>query len=183
MMRLILLALAVVLLAAAVHITVILWIPRLAPASAFGVLYQNAPEGRVELLVDAEDAGQRPPYLDPYLPIGVCRFDLSQGPHRIAANLQSPYWAFSIHRENGAYFYGLTHSAAIEGKLAIELRDPGQTRTLTVDPDAGVSDTVQLSVPFDLGYVIIRALAQTPSTRPGVLEALKATECAPVPAQ
>ncbi|MCB1478658.1 MAG: hypothetical protein R3D43_09025 [Tepidamorphaceae bacterium] len=183
MMRLFLLGVAVLLLAAAVHITVILWIPRLAPASAFGVLYNNAPEGRVDLIEETENAEQRPPYLDPYLPIGVCRFDLEKGPHRISANLQSPYWAFSIHRENGAYFYGLTHSAAIEGQLSIELRDPGQTRELTVDPDANLPDIVQLSVPFTRGYIIIRALAQTPSTRPGVIAALKATECKPVPAQ
>ncbi|MCB1481126.1 MAG: hypothetical protein KDJ55_03970 [Rhodobiaceae bacterium] len=183
MTRLVLLVATVLLLAAAVHITVILWIPRLAPASAFGVLYNNAPQGHVDLIEEAEKAKDRPPYLDPYLPIGVCRFDLAGGPHRITANLQSPYWAFSIHRENGAYFYGLTHTAAIDGKLSIELRDPGQTRELTVDPDSNLPDIVQLSVPFTRGYIIIRALAQTPSTRPSVVAALKTTECAPVPAE
>jgi uncharacterized membrane protein len=179
MMRIALWLVAMLLMAAAVHISVILWIPRLAPASAFGVLYQNAPSGQIALLEDVEESAARPPYLDPYLPIGVCRFNLATGPHRIEANLESPYWAFSIHRANGAYFYGLTHAAAIEGKLSIELRDPGQTRELTVDPDAGPSDVVQLSVPFTEGYIIIRALAQTPSMRPAVIEALKTTVCKP----
>ncbi|MCB1472183.1 MAG: hypothetical protein H6878_10145 [Rhodobiaceae bacterium] len=179
MIRIALWAVALLLMAAAVHIAVILWIPRLAPASAFGVLYQNAPDNKVALLESAETAALRPPFLDPYLPIGVCRFDLQGGPLRIEANLDSPYWAFSIHRANGAYFYGLTHAAAIDGKLSLELRDPGQTRELTVNPDAGPSDIVQLSVPFTQGYIIIRALAQTPSLRPGVVEALRATVCAP----
>lgn len=183
MIRIALWAAALLLMAAAVHIAVILWIPRLAPANAFGVLYEHAPENRVALLESAETTELRPPFLDPYLPIGVCRFDLETGPVRIDADLDSPYWAFSIHRSNGAYFYGLTHAAAIDGKLSIELRDPGQTRELTVDPDAGPSDIVQLSVPFAQGYIIIRALAQTPSLRPGVIAALKATACGPAPAE
>ncbi|MFN0262859.1 hypothetical protein ACKTEK_03175 [Tepidamorphus sp. 3E244] len=182
MSRLLTLLLAILLLGAAIHITVILWIPRLAPASALSLLYDVAPEGRVALLEDVEESERRPPFLDPYLPIGICRINLEQGPHRITADLQSPYWAFSIHRENGAYFYGLTHSAAIEGRLSIELRDPGQTRELTVDPEAAPSDVVQVSLPFTRGYIIIRALAQTPSMRVGVIEALKQTTCGTLPA-
>ena len=180
MTRLIMLILGVIFLGAAVHIGVILWIPQLAPASALSLLYTVAPEGRVALLEDVGKQQEQPPFLDPYLPIGICRIDLDKGPHRITADLQSPYWAFSIHRENGAYFYGLTHSAAIEGRLSIELRDPSQTRELTIDPDVGPSDVVQLSVPFARGYIIVRALARTPSMRAGVIAALKKTECGPL---
>ncbi len=177
MIRAVLWLFGALLLAAVVHIAVVLWIPFLAPASAFTVLYEQAPTERVALLDEIDETLAKPPFLDPYLPIAICRFDLMQGPHRIVADLESPYWAFSIHRANGTYFYGLTHSAAIEGKLAVELRDLGQTRELTVDPEADVSDVVQLSVPFETGFVIIRALAQTPSMRPGVMQALRETAC------
>jgi uncharacterized membrane protein len=183
-MRMLYWVVATGLMALLVHITTIFWVPTMSGNQAFAVLNRIAAQGGMVMLPEPGNeatgnplASEAIPYRDPYLTIATCRFDLSRGPIVLRGQIKSPYWSFSLHRQDGTYHYGLTQAAIRNGLIHIELRNAAQIRARTLDPDAPITDAIQVEVPFDPGIILIKALSPVASLEPDVANALENTTC------
>lgn len=179
-----------VMMALLVHIVTIFWVPTMSANQAFAVLNRIGAQGGLVMLPDPEtvptddDLGvEAIPYRDPYITTATCRFDLARGPVVLRGRIASPYWSFTIHRENGAYHYGLTQSAIREGRIHIELRNAAQVRARILDPDAPITDAIQVEMPFNKGLILVKALSPVASQREAVRTAMEETTCRYLPSQ
>lgn len=186
-MRLVYFLIGGALIALLVHIITIFWVPTMSGNQAFAVLNRIGAQGGFVIL---PDPGIPPdptalvtdeiPYRDPYLTVGTCRFDLDRGPLGIRGTVRSPYWSFSIHRENGEYHYGLTQSAIRDGRIQIDLRNAAQVRARLLDPDAPISDAIEVELPFNVGVILVKSLSTVVSERAAVEEAMDGMVCGPL---
>jgi uncharacterized membrane protein len=172
------------LMALLVHITTIFWVPTMSGNQAFAVMNRIAAQGGMVMLPEPGDeiagnplTSEAIPYRDPYLTIATCRFDLSRGPIEIRGRIVSPYWSFSLHQQDGTYHYGLTQAAIKDGLIHIELRNAAQIRARTLDPDAPITDAIQVEVPFDPGIILIKALSPLASLEPATRDMMEKTTC------
>ncbi|MBF9232040.1 DUF1254 domain-containing protein [Microvirga alba] len=165
-------------LAAAVHVVVVLASPRFATESAFA---------RIEVMPLAEKAqivsppgGENTwlPLPDPAVAVAACPFDLSDGPERIAAKTGPLLLSFSMHTSTGGVFFAVTDKAAVRGELAIVLMTERQLDEARAgDDEDAPSRDVRIVAPDEEGYVVIRVVAPTPSLRAQAEEAAKAVSC------
>ena len=120
-------AIAILMLAAAVHIVSIVILPLIAPADAFARIAAFAPVASVRVLPRASTPGDPLPARDPSLATAICRYDLGRGPLRVsAAVVSSSFMALAMHSRTGLAFYGLNDRAGNDGKLDLVLMTPAQ---------------------------------------------------------
>ena len=170
---------ACLVLAGIVHLVSILLIPALASRDAFARLSALAPANRLVLLPPALPGQEVVPLSDPQTAMGVCRYDLREGPLRLqAAVAGDSLLAISFHQRRGQVFYAVTDRAAVRGRIDVVLVTQGQLDALEAG-DAGdepVQDLRLVSASPD-GYVILRALAERPDDMPRAQAQVESVVC------
>lgn len=159
-------------LAAMAHLGTILLIPRYAALDSASVFVSSGADGRADML--AMVAGQEVAVIDadPLTAIGVCGFDLADGPLRISARSGQTPLALSVHIRGGGVFYAVTDKAAQRGVIEFVVLSQLQLEErLARDDDGDSQRELRVVAPARQGIVVIRALVRQPSDRP-VAEAL-----------
>lgn len=166
--------------AALVHIAVILAIPLYATRDAFARL---APLGPLNATIALEQPGPLArllPFRDPAVASAFCRFDLANGPLRVKAPADgSGFVSLSFHTRRGGIFYAITDKAATHGGLEALVVTEMQLRALEAkdDEDTPVQDLRVVSTARE-GFVMIRAFSEEPSLYPRAESQARALTCA-----
>ena len=176
-------AIAVVIVAGIVHIVSILAMPRLAPRDAFARVERLAAAHRMVLLPAAGTDPTAPPFEDPALVQGVCRYDLAQGPLRLRADLPpDALTLFSFHARFGQLYYSMTDRSATRGRLDVLLLTAAQLDAVEAnDSEDELPQELRIVAPTPRGFVLVRALAERPGDVPDARRRVMATTCALAP--
>lgn len=170
-------------LAGLVHILVVLLIPRLSDSDALsrtrtGESLDHAV--RVHTLTTGDAAPAAPAWLpipDPAVAVGLCAFDLAEGPLRVAARTGPMMMSVAVHGRRGA-FYAVTDQAAVRGALDLVILTRQQfDEALANEDENEVSRDVRVVAPDQQGFVVIRVIAELPSQRAAANEAVQAVSC------
>jgi uncharacterized membrane protein len=173
----------VAILAGLTHLVTVLLVPSMAEHDAFArIEAQSAPFKTIALPPPAPKVRDYP-YADPAIAAAVCRYDLSNGPVRARAPLSHPgFAALSFHSRRGAIFYALTDGAAAKGRMDALIVTAEQLRVLeSHDDEDNPTEDLRIVSPTVAGFVMMRALSQSPDDMASATEEAAAMTCATEP--
>ncbi|MFC5067775.1 hypothetical protein [Flaviflagellibacter deserti] len=156
------------------HIVSLLAVPVVAPRDAYSRVRELGPENTF-VKIDAEKADGLP-FLDPAFLHLACRFDLRDGPMRVSIPLASDYISASFYTRDAVAFFSLNDRSATGRILEIDLRDANDEASKATEVRPG---SVLVMSPEPLGFVLVRALAPSPSTRKTIQTELARSVCVP----
>jgi uncharacterized membrane protein len=170
-------------LAGLVHVVVVLLIPRLSETDALSrartaealdhpVPVKSVAGGEVTATAEAWL-----PVPDPSVAVGLCAYDLADGPMRVSARTGPLMMSLAVHGRRGA-FYAVTDQAAVRGALDLVVLTRAQYDEALANADEDeVSHDVRIVAPDSKGYVVVRVIAALPSQRPAADAAVQAVSC------
>ncbi|MEC9342320.1 MAG: hypothetical protein VYD64_00605 [Pseudomonadota bacterium] len=165
-------------LAAIVHISVILLIPSYGTQDAYAIISR-----KIEPFAFRPIPGTGPDALlsdiDPFFAYGVCRFELeNRGLYMSGPKIDS-FWSATVLDEDGTVIYSLNSRTAIEGKLDLILLDPVEILRLreVAPPEAETSIIVEGDI--KAGFVVLRVLMPDDSWQVRAQSFLEEVSCAP----
>ncbi len=186
--RFILATLCGLVLAGLVHVATVLAIPYLAAGDALArsratlsndtsVLVHAAEVGGPQDSAPAEAAENWLPPQDPAVAVGVCAYDLDDGPVRITAETGPLLETIALHGRSGAY-YAITDQAALRGtvELVVMTKRQFDEALASADEDERNRD-VRIIAPSRQGFVSVRVLAALPSQQAQANEAARSVSC------
>ncbi|MDR7035527.1 MULTISPECIES: DUF1254 domain-containing protein [Methylobacterium] len=170
-------------LAGLVHIVTVLAIPLLSDTDALsrarGSESLDHPQ-RLYALSTADDPAPAEGWLptpDPAVALGVCAYDLDDGPMRVSARTGAQMLSLAAHGRRGA-FYAVTDQAAVRGALDLVILTRSQyDEALANEDDNEPSRDVRIVAPERQGFVTVRVIAALPSQRAAANEAVQAVSC------
>jgi uncharacterized membrane protein len=175
-------------LAALVHVGVVLGVPWMGERDAFSRLRSTMSAERSEL-VSSLGSETWLPQPDPAVAIAACAYNLGEGPIRIASRTGSLFESVSFHGRAGGVYYAITDRAAVRGVLEILVMTKAQyDEALAREDEEDPSRDLRVVSPSREGLVIVRVLAATASQRGEAEEAARGVSCviepqAPAPGQ
>ncbi len=116
------------------------------------------------------------PFLDPAFVHLACRFDLSDGPMRSRCRSRAITSPHPSTRRDAVAFFSLNDRSATGRILDIELRDANDEASKATEVRPG---SVLVMSPEPLGFVLVRALAPSPSMRKAIQTELDRSVCVP----
>ncbi|MGO9391551.1 hypothetical protein [Rhodoblastus sp.] len=150
----------------AIHLILLLALPRLAPGSTYRKVALEAPLGQVELLPPAAPETPGPAFSDPFATLALCRFDLTQGPLRLRARADGDHpFAVSVRLADGTIIFSANDRQAPKGRFDILILTQAQAdeQDLQRDNDetseAAPQDQLRLISPGKNGFALVRALS------------------------
>jgi uncharacterized membrane protein len=176
--RFLLATLVGIVMAAGVHVAVILAAPRYAEQDAFGKILPTISAEQAQIVSPPGGQNTWLPLPDPAVAVAACAFDLDDGPARIAAKTGSLFLSFSFHTKTGGVFFAVTDRAAVRGDLEIVVMTARQLDEARAAEDENEpSRDVRIVAPEQQGFVVVRVAAPAPSLRAQAEEAAKAVAC------
>lgn len=184
-MRFLLASLVGLVLAGIVHIGVVLSIPRLAEGDP--LTRARASESldhplRIHTLPTRDAPAPAPapeeawlPNPDPSSAIGVCAYDLDDGPMRVSAKTGSLALSLAVPSRRGA-FYAVTDQAAVRGSLELVVMTRAQYDEALASEEEASRD-LRIVAPDHKGFAVVRVLAGLPSQRALANAAVDAVSC------
>ncbi|KAB1075553.1 DUF1254 domain-containing protein [Methylobacterium planeticum] len=170
-------------LAGLVHIVTVLAIPALSESDALtrsGTSESLDHPQRIYTLSTGDNPAPAEAWLpipDPSVAVGVCAYNLEDGPMRVSARTGPQMLSLAVHGRRGA-FYAVTDQAAVRGALDLVILTRAQyDEALANDDENEPSRDVRIVAPERQGYVVVRVIAALPSQRPAANEAVQAVSC------
>jgi uncharacterized membrane protein len=165
-------------LAAIIHIVVILRTPHFAENDAFSKLRNTLTEDRAVVISAPGADSAWLPHGDPAVVVAACAFDLSEGPSRISARVGTTFQSLSFHAQGGSVFFAVTDRAAVKGVLEVLVMTRRQLdEALAAESDEAPSQEVRIVSPRRTGFVVVRVAAPFPSQRAQAEETARAVSC------
>jgi uncharacterized membrane protein len=162
-------------LAGMVHIAAILAMPYFAEGDALSRLRATGAANNAALL---EPDATWLPTPDPAVSVGACAYNLEEGPLRVSARARGLFQSISLHGRGSGVYYALTDRAAVRGALDLVVMTQRQLdQTLATEDEDDPSRDLRIVAPNRTGFVIVRALAASPSQRPEAEEAVRSVAC------
>jgi uncharacterized membrane protein len=166
-------------LAAGVHIAIVLGSPGYARKDAFSRLAGTLAADQTALISAPGGASTWLPQPDPAVAVAACAFDLGTGPVRVSAKPGALFESLSLHARGGGVFFAVTDRAAVRGELEMVIMTQRQLdEAMAEDDEDEPSHDVRILAPRREGFVLVRVAAPLPSQRPQAEEAAKAVSCA-----
>ena len=141
-----------------IHIAATLLLPRFATGSAFNRLAAQLPANTMRILPPAAAASQPLPFLGPDTRLAVCRFDVSQGPVSVTAQLPDKGWTLGLYTQQGDNFYAVPAQDFRKAEVLFTLVQADE-RVFGLfnwgrSPDTSAA---RITVPQTAGLVVVRA--------------------------
>ncbi len=175
-MRRMLLALAIGIVGAGlVHIAVILLIPAYAPASAWSRLSSATEPFKLRRLDDADFLQDG----DPLFSSAACRFDLTQGPLRLTASGNVPFWSVAIINSRSQTIWSMNDRNGTEDDLDLMVVNRLQDIEFKREMPPTLASTVFAQSNDDQGIAIVRIFRPDESYEPVSDSFLRSASCRP----
>jgi uncharacterized membrane protein len=173
---------ATAIVAALVHLIVVLITPAVATRDAFAQLAPLDGLNETVALPRVSPSQRTLPYADPAVAWSFCRYDLAFGPIRVTAPVGRAFASISFHTRHGLVFYALTDKAATHGAIDAVLATPGDVRALEAhDDEDDPSRDLRIAAPAPEGYVVMRVFSELPSLYPEAEAQAMRLVCKPEP--
>jgi uncharacterized membrane protein len=171
--------LGAVMAAGVVHIVSVLAMPRLASQDAFTRVAALAPMGKMTLLAPITPKTSPFDFEDAATALGVCRYDLAQGPLQIFADLEpEQMMLFSFHARFGDVFYSMSDRVASHGRFDVLVLTPDQLDAYeAADTGDELPKELRIVSPSLQGFVLVRAFAEQRGDLPVARAAIAAMHC------
>ncbi len=164
--RLMLVALAGLVLAGIVHIVTILLIPLLSEQDAASAYMALGGNGQAELIAAPATSLVNLREADPATVTAVCSYDLGAGPVRVVARAGALPLGLTLHRRGGGVLYAITDRAAIRGVLEFVVMTEEQLdQRLARDEDGEAVRELRVISSTQQGLIVARVLTRRPSDR------------------
>lgn len=181
--RILLATLVGLVLAALVHVAVVLAIPTLSEVDALSRARSSETLDHA-MAVYTLATGDAPapteawlPIPDPAVAVGLCAYNLADGPMRVSARTGPLMLSLAVHGRRGA-FYAVTDQAAVRGALDLVILTRAQyDEALANEDDNDVTRDVRIVAPDREGFVVVRVIAALPGQRPSANAAVQAVSC------
>jgi uncharacterized membrane protein len=181
--RFVLATLCGLVLAGIVHIVTVRAIPYLSEGDAFSRARKSESLDHPLRIHTLDVPGSPPPEQgwlpspDPAVAVGVCSYDLDDGPMRLSARVSSLNLSIAVHGRKGA-FYAVTDQAAVRGSLDLVIMTRAQyDEALASEDENEVNRDVRIVAPEREGYAVVRVIAGLPSQNAMANEAVEAVSC------
>lgn len=167
-----------VVLAGLIHVVAVLTLPMLAPRDAHARLAALGPANTMIQLPAARPGRQVMPMMAPDVRYAVCRYDLSNGPVRLRAEIADELWLIAFYTPLGENFYTIIGADMKQPEVDLIIATKDQTvAEVGVDAPEAFDNVVVVSSPVMEGIALIRAPLAGPSRSAEAERALKATYC------
>lgn len=162
--------------AAIVHIAVLLLIPHYSDKNAWAKLERLGEAYQFHQLNSDTKVLSNP---DPLIQQAVCRFDLSDGPLKLAAQKSAPFWSLSIYTPSGDNLYSINDTISNDRALDLIIANPLGVAALRSDGTFDESETSMVSLPMKKGAVILRVFVPDASWQSIAQSFFADASCAP----
>lgn len=180
MIRWLLLILAGILLGGVVHLAAVLGLPRTATRDAYTLLTPVTPVNKLVPLPTPTADQAVIPFMDPAFATAVCRYDLGDGPLKLAAPVSQAYTSVTFYTRHDIAYYAINDRAAGRRTIELDLMTQAQHAELPDDEEITAADRLIIDSPTQTGLIVLRALAPEPSQMPMAQAALASARCLPL---
>ena len=177
MIRLLFTIIAGVLLGGVVHLVSVLALPRIATNDAYSRLTPMTRLNAVTPLPLASPDNAAMPFMDPAFAQAICRYDLSDGPIKLAVPVSQAYTSVSFYTRNDVAYYAINDRSAGRKVIELDLMTEAQHAALPEDEDVTAADRLIIDSPTATGLILMKALAPEPGLMPQAQASLAAASC------
>lgn len=170
-----------ILLGGVVHLVSVLALPRVATLDAYSRLEPITKQNAVSPIPAASPGGAPMPYMDPAFATAVCRYDLSNGPIKLAVPVSQAYTSVSFYTRNEVAYYAINDRSAGRKVIELDLMTEAQHGELPEDEDVTAADRLIIDSPTATGIIVMKALAPEPGQMAQAQASLAAATCSVQP--
>lgn len=152
-------------LAAIIHISAVLAIPRMADETAWQKLYAGLPEHTARVLPPLGPGPAPLEQMDPQLIVALCRYDLAEGPLQITVPPVPAYWSLAFVTRGKVTIYSINDRTAGDTAQGIFAVSADEARRFYADLPESDALPLVVEASEDRGVAVLRILADTPSLR------------------
>src|ERR1700752_3720920 len=178
MIRLAFTIIAGVLLGPILHLVAVLALPRIATQDAYSRLTPMTKLNAGTHLPVADPSNAPMPFMDPAFAIAICRYDLSDGPIKLAVPVSQAYTSVSFYTRNELAYYAINDRSAGKKVIELDLLTGAQHAELPEDEEAASADRLIIDPPSTTGLSVRKALAPEPGLMPQAQATMAASKCA-----
>ena len=178
MIRLVFTIVAGVVLGLVVHLVSVLALPRIATQDAYSRLTPMTKLNGVTQLPLADPGTSPMPFMDPAFALAICRYDLSNGPIKLAVPVSQAYTSVSFYTRNEVAYYAINDRSAGRKVIELDLMTEDQHSALPEDEEVTAADRLIIDSPTTTGLIVLKALAPEPGLMPQAQASLAASQCA-----
>lgn len=177
MIRLLFAIIAGVVIGGIVHLVSVLALPRIATQDAYSRLTAVTTVNAVTALPLTEPGKTLLPFMDPAFALAVCRYDLSNGPIKLAVPVSQSYTSVSFYTRSDVAYYAINDRSAGRRVIELDLMTEAQHAELPEDEDVTAADRLIIDSPTPTGLIVMKALAAEPGLMPQAQASLAAAQC------
>jgi uncharacterized membrane protein len=177
MIRLLFTILGGILLGGVVHLVSVLALPRIASVDAYSRLTPMTAINAVTQLPLAEPRNTTMPFMDPAFATAVCRYDLSNGPIKLAVPVSQAYTSVSFYTRTDVAYYAINDRSAGRKVIELDLMTEAQHAEVPEDEEVTAADRLIIDSPTATGLIVLKALAPEPGLLPQAQASLAAATC------
>lgn len=166
-----------VLLGGIVHLVSVLALPRIASQDAYSRLTPITGINAVTPLPPADPTNTLMPFMDPAFALAICRYDLANGPIKLAVPVSQAYTSVSFYTRNDVAYYAINDRSAGRKVIELDLMTEAQHAELPEDEDVTAADRLIIDSPTATGLIVLKALAPEPGLMPQAQASLAASSC------
>lgn len=160
-----------------IHIAIIFFTPVFAADDGWARISAVTSESEFRLLPTPTAEEARFPDLDPQLAHAACRFDLSEQPVRITANLSADFWSVAVFDRRGRNVFSINDRSTEGRSLDLIVITPVQMAMVRQEPPDDLDQAIVVERRIAEGFVLARALVADPTTRADIENALTSATC------
>ncbi len=166
-----------VLLGGVVHLVSVLGLPRVASLDAYSRLAPITKLNAVTSIPPVTPKDAPMPYMDPAFATAICRYDLADGPIKLAVPVSQAYTSVSFYTRNEVAYYAINDRSAGRKVIELDLMTEAQHNDLPEDEDVTAADRLIIDSPSATGLIVMRALAPEPGLMAQAQASLAAARC------
>ncbi len=171
---------ATLMLATIVHLAMVLFAPVFDVGRRMAQFETAAPLNSLRKIDAISSAGDILVEPSPDISYAFCRFDVSNGPLKIEAQVPPSYWSVSVYSDTGDNIYTINDAQAGVERLRlliVKAAGLGEADQATPHPE---QNTLRFTSPAKSGLIIFRGFVPDKSMRGIVDNALSSAQCEPV---
>ena len=177
MIRLLFAIIAGIVIGGIVHLVSVLALPRIATQDAYSRLVAVTAVNSVTALPLTEPGNATLPFMDPAFALAICRYDLSNGPIKLAVPVSQSYSSVSFYTRSDVAYYAINDRSAGRRVIELDLMTEAQHAELPEDEDVTAADRLIIDSPTPTGLIVLKALAAEPGLMPQAQATLAAAKC------
>ena len=177
MIRWLAVLLAGLLLGGLVHLVSVLALPRIATQDAYSRLERITPVNAVTALPPADPDHAPLPFMDPAFATATCRYDLTEGPIKLAVPVSQAYTSVSFYTDRDVAYYAINDRSAGRKVIELDLMTEAQHAALPEDEEITAADRLIVDSPTPTGLILLKALAADPGLMAQARASLAAATC------